>query len=115
MLYAGPDIHKAVFQAVVLDPESGGLRESRFAPSRERLADWAMQWQGKLASPLQDQPVLAQDDHRPPRCAPRSRRWRERRRPAPTPSHAADALAVAIWLALAPPLLRQASSSHSAA
>jgi crossover junction endodeoxyribonuclease RuvC len=33
----------------------------------------------------------------------------------PTPSHAADALAVAICLALAPPLLREASSSHSAA
>src|SRR3954453_8595941 len=49
MLYAGLDI-QAVFQAVVLDPESGELRESRFAPSRERLADWAMQWQGKLAA-----------------------------------------------------------------
>jgi crossover junction endodeoxyribonuclease RuvC len=33
----------------------------------------------------------------------------------PTPSHAADALAVAISLALAPPLLREASPSHSAA
>jgi crossover junction endodeoxyribonuclease RuvC len=33
----------------------------------------------------------------------------------PTPSHAADALAVAICLALAPPLLRQGSSSRSAA
>ena len=37
MLYAGIDIHKAVFQAVVLDPESGELSESRFEPSRERL------------------------------------------------------------------------------
>src|SRR5947207_1326079 len=41
MLYAGLDIHKAVFQAVVLDPESGELRETRFAPSRETLRDWA--------------------------------------------------------------------------
>jgi hypothetical protein len=50
MLYAGLDIHKAVFQAVVLDPDSGELRESRFTPSRETLADWAMQWQGKAAA-----------------------------------------------------------------
>jgi transposase len=50
MLYAGLDIHKAVFQAVVLDPDSGELRESRFTPSREALADWAMEWQGKLAA-----------------------------------------------------------------
>src|SRR3954453_12161141 len=50
MLYAGLDIHKAVFQAVVLDPDSGELFESRFAPSRERLSDWAIEWQGKLAA-----------------------------------------------------------------
>ncbi len=50
MLYAGLDIHKAVFQAVVLDPESGELSECRFEPSRQRLNDWAMQWQGKLAA-----------------------------------------------------------------
>ncbi len=50
MLYAGIDIHKRVFQAVVLDPDSGELSESRFEPSRERLGDWAMQWQGKLAA-----------------------------------------------------------------
>src|SRR5438876_892171 len=50
MLYAGIDIHKAVFQVVVLDPDSGELSESRFEPSRARLADWAMQWQGKLAA-----------------------------------------------------------------
>src|SRR4051812_26533049 len=50
MLYAGLDIHKAVFQAVVLDPESGELFESRFARSRERLSDWAIEWQGKLAA-----------------------------------------------------------------
>jgi transposase len=50
MLYAGLDIHKAVFQAVVLDPDSGELCESRFEPSRERLNDWAMEWQGRLAA-----------------------------------------------------------------
>src|SRR5206468_7665966 len=50
MLYAGIDIHKAVFQVVVLDPDSGELSERRFAPSRERLADWAIEWQGKLAA-----------------------------------------------------------------
>jgi transposase len=50
MLYVGLDIHRAVFQAVVLDPESGELRERRFAPSREALADWAIEWQGKLAA-----------------------------------------------------------------
>ncbi len=50
MLYAGLDIHKAVFQVVVLDPDSGELCESRFEPSRERLGDWAMEWQGKLAA-----------------------------------------------------------------
>jgi hypothetical protein len=50
MLYACIDIHKAVFQAVVLDPETGELGESRFEPPRGRLSDWAMQWQGKLAA-----------------------------------------------------------------
>src|SRR6266487_7093639 len=50
MLYAGIDVDKLVFQAVVLDPGSGELSESRFEPSRERLGDWAMEWQGKLAA-----------------------------------------------------------------
>jgi transposase len=50
MLYAGIDIHKRVFQAVVLDAETGELRESRFEPSREQLGDWAIEWQGKLAA-----------------------------------------------------------------
>jgi hypothetical protein len=35
MLYAGLDIHKAVFQAVVLDPDSGELSECRFARVRD--------------------------------------------------------------------------------
>jgi len=50
MLYAGIDIQKAVFQVVVLDPDSGELSESRFEPSRERLNDWAIEWQGRLAA-----------------------------------------------------------------
>lgn len=50
MLYAGLDIHKAVFQAAVLDPDSGELRESRFEPSRERLNDWAIEWKDRLAA-----------------------------------------------------------------
>ena len=50
MLYAGIDIHKAVFQAAVLDPDSGELRESRFEPSRERLNDWAIEWKDRLAA-----------------------------------------------------------------
>jgi transposase len=49
MLYAGIDIHKKVFQVVVLDPETGELNECRFEPSRERLGEWAEEWQGKLA------------------------------------------------------------------
>ena len=49
MLYAGIDIHKKVFQAVVLDPESGELSECRFEPSRERLGEWASEWEGRLA------------------------------------------------------------------
>ncbi len=50
MLYAGIDIHKSVFHAVVLDPETGELTESRFEPTRDELGDWAMRWQGKLAA-----------------------------------------------------------------
>ena len=50
MLYEGLDIHQVVFQVVVLDPETGELRESRFEPSRERLNDWAIEWRGKLAA-----------------------------------------------------------------
>src|SRR6476619_2287251 len=43
-------LYMAVFQAVVLDPESGELRESRFQPSREGLDEWAIEWKGKLAA-----------------------------------------------------------------
>jgi transposase len=45
---AAIDIHKAVFQAAVLDPDSGALVERRFAASREALAEWAREWDGRL-------------------------------------------------------------------
>jgi transposase len=50
MLYAMIDIHKHVFQAAVLEPESGELVEERFAASREALGDWATRWRGRLAA-----------------------------------------------------------------
>jgi transposase len=49
MLYAGIDIHTSVFQAVVLDPDSGELSESRFVPSRAELDEWMICWRGRLA------------------------------------------------------------------
>jgi hypothetical protein len=48
MLYAAIDIHKHVFQAAVLDPESGEVVEERFSADRESLARWAEQWRGRL-------------------------------------------------------------------
>jgi transposase len=50
MLYAMIDIHKHVFQAAVLDPESGELVEERFAASREALGDWAVRWRDKVTA-----------------------------------------------------------------
>jgi hypothetical protein len=52
MLYAGIDIHKSVFQAVVLDRETGELSECRFAPSRQRLGEWA----SELSRPVEISP-----------------------------------------------------------
>jgi transposase len=48
MVYAALDIHKKMFQAAVLDAESGELAQERLPASREALADWATRWQGKL-------------------------------------------------------------------
>jgi transposase len=48
MLYAAIDIHKHVFQAAVLDASSGEIVEARFSASREALAEWAGEWEGKL-------------------------------------------------------------------
>jgi transposase len=50
MLYAAIDIHKLVFQAAVLESETGELSEQRFAAERGALDDWAMRWQGQLAA-----------------------------------------------------------------
>src|SRR5215212_2736819 len=47
-MLAAIDIHKAVFQAAVLDPRSGELVEERFAASREALVRWVQKWQGQL-------------------------------------------------------------------
>jgi transposase len=47
-LYAAIDIHKHVFQAAVVDSESGEVTEARFAATREKLEDWAMRWQGRV-------------------------------------------------------------------
>ena len=49
MLYAAIDIHKRVFQAAVLNVETGETVERRFGATREELNDWAMPLQGKLA------------------------------------------------------------------
>ena len=48
MVYAAIDIHKRVFQAAVLDAESGELVQERLPATREALADWATRWAGKL-------------------------------------------------------------------
>ncbi len=50
MLYAAIDIHKHVFQAVTLDPESGQLDEARLQATREALAGWLAQSDGQLAA-----------------------------------------------------------------
>jgi transposase len=41
MLCGAIDIHKHVFQAVVIDPVSGEATEDRFAATREELGRWA--------------------------------------------------------------------------
>jgi transposase len=48
MVYAAIDIHKRVFQAAVLDAETGELVQERLPATREALADWATRWAGKL-------------------------------------------------------------------
>jgi transposase len=50
MLYAAIDIHKLVFQAAVLDPESGEVVEERFSADRESLARWADPWRGRVSA-----------------------------------------------------------------
>jgi transposase len=48
MVYAAIDIHKRIFQAAVLDAETGELVQERLPASREALDDWATRWAGKL-------------------------------------------------------------------
>jgi transposase len=50
MLYAAIDIHKHVFQAATLDPSSGELAEARLPATREALAGWLAEWDGRLAA-----------------------------------------------------------------
>src|SRR5881296_2658314 len=50
MLYAAIDIHKHVFQAAVLDAESGEVVEERFSADRESLARWADPWRGRVSA-----------------------------------------------------------------
>ncbi len=47
-MLAAIDIHKAVFQAAVLDPADGEITEERFTASREALVAWLQTWDGKL-------------------------------------------------------------------
>ena len=47
-MLAAIDIHKAIFQAAVLDPDSGEITEERFQASRKALAVWIAKWQGQI-------------------------------------------------------------------
>lgn len=49
MMYAGIDHHKAVFQAAMLDPETGEAADERFEGSRDGLALWLERWQGRVS------------------------------------------------------------------
>lgn len=49
VLCAAIDIHKHVFQAVVVDAVSGEVEATRFSASRESLDDWAMRLVGHEA------------------------------------------------------------------
>ena len=47
-MLAAIDIHKAVFQAAVLDPADGEITEERFKASKEALVAWIERWDGEL-------------------------------------------------------------------
>ena len=47
-MLAAIDIHKAVFQAAVLDPANGEITEERFKASREALVAWIERCDGEL-------------------------------------------------------------------
>jgi len=42
------DIHKAVFQAAVLNPDDGQITEERFEASRTALIVWLAKWHGQI-------------------------------------------------------------------
>src|SRR4051812_48114957 len=48
IVLAAIDIHKAVFQAAVLNRASGEIIQERFAASRVELAAWIEKWEGQL-------------------------------------------------------------------
>jgi transposase len=48
IVLAAIDIHKAVFQAAVLEPANGEISEERFTASREALVAWIDKWDGRL-------------------------------------------------------------------
>src|SRR4051794_25660362 len=48
IVLAAIDIHKAVFQAAVLNRANGEIVQERFAASREELAAWIEKWEGQL-------------------------------------------------------------------
>ena len=50
MVYAAIDIHKSVFQAAVLESESGELTDARFPATREELRHWAMPLRGRATA-----------------------------------------------------------------
>jgi transposase len=50
MVYAAIDILKSVFQAAVLDTDSGELTDARFPAGREDLRNWAMLLRGTVAA-----------------------------------------------------------------
>ena len=50
MLNAAIDIHKHVFQAAVLDADSGQVVEERFPADRESLDRWAEPWRGRVGA-----------------------------------------------------------------
>lgn len=50
MVYGAIDIHKRIFQAAVLDAETGELVQERLPATREALDDWASRWERKLGA-----------------------------------------------------------------
>src|SRR5919201_5844500 len=48
MVYAALDIHKRIFQAAVLDAETGEVVQERLPATRDALDEWATRWQTRL-------------------------------------------------------------------